>query len=181
MRFGIFKDNATTKTDYVFVFYCRLLSKPTAAILSLSPMLSPSSLLSSHNLQSSPHRCRMGQTCAQPLQHPSWTIWSHASCPYRPRTRVGFKAKFLCCNPLTHRELHLGLPVPLFLSRKCSAMWQELQVKAHQRLMLRYGCILYWMSSLYLCLTVHSAPHRCQPTNMWHHYTLFKVAVRIEC
>lgn len=108
----------------MFVFHSRFPSRPRSAVLSL---------------KSSPQLCRMGQTRAQLLLLPSWTTRTNASCPRRPSLRIRFRAKFLCCSPLTLREHLLGLPVPVWLSRSSSVLSQELQVRVQQRPTQRYG------------------------------------------
>lgn len=129
------------------VFYSRFPSRPRSATLSLSR------LPSSPNLQSSPHLCRMGQTLAKPPLLPSWTTRSQASCPCRSSPKVKFRARFLCCNPLTLREHHLGLPVPVWLSRNRSVLSQELQVRVQQRLIRRYGHMSHFHT--WLVLTIY--------------------------
>lgn len=124
-------DYNVNNNNYVMLFYS---SRQRSAIVSLPPPPS------SRNPQCSPHLCRPGQSRAQAPLLTSWTKRTHASYPCSLSPRVRFRARFLCCSPLTLREHHLGLPVPLWLSRNSSAVrQQELQVRFQQRQTLRYG------------------------------------------
>lgn len=164
----------------MFFFHSRFPSRPRSAVLSL---------------KSSPQLCRMGQTRAQLLLLPSWTTRTHANCPCRPSLRIRFRAKFLCCSPLTLREHLLGLPVPVWLSRSSSVLSQELQVRVQQRPTQRYGHMTHlvlttFFPSTQLALQRHQAlgcvisSGHCQECNLkytWLIYVALWFSIPVLC